>query len=389
MGLPDSDIEVTAVMPCLNEARTVGTCVDKAMTAFRELGVNGEVVVADNGSADGSREIAYAHGARVIDVPHRGYGAALRKGIAAAQGTIIVMGDADDSYDWTAIAPLVDAVRTGADLVVGNRFQGAILPGAMPPLHRYVGNPVLSFVARRAFRAPIGDFHCGLRAFTPEAFRRMHVRTSGMEFATEMVARSLLAGLKVVEVPVNLYPDGRGRPPHLRSFPDGWRHLRFIATYAPDHLLLAPALISLAIGLLLTFLLGAGPVTIGPFSLGIHWLALGSMLTLTGLSLFVCGTLAKIAIQRTHPAVESRLASWATGRFRVEEGVLVGLASVVSGSVILLAVLLGFVAQGGGPSEATVHPSIAAATLIVAGVQIILGSFVVRLVAEESRGEGG
>jgi hypothetical protein len=209
-----------------------------------------------------------------------------------------------------------------------------------------------------------------------------------MEFATEMVARSLLAGLNVVEVPVELYPDGRDRRPHLRSFPDGWRHLRFIATYAPDHFLLAPALVSLAAGLVLTFLLGAGPVTVGPITLGIHWLALGSMLTLAGLSLFVCGTLAKLVIQRAHPAVESRLAAWATDRFRVEHGLVVGLAALLSGAFILLAVLLGFVAKGGGPSEATVHPSIAAATLIVSGVLVCLGSFVIRLMAEESRGEG-
>jgi uncharacterized protein YjeT (DUF2065 family) len=383
------DVEVTAVMPCLNEEKTIGACIEKAMAAFRHMGVVGEVVVADNGSVDGSREIACGLGARVIEVPRRGYGAALRAGIASARGSVVVMGDADDSYDWTAIGPLVEAVRDGADLVVGNRFKGGIAPGAMSPLHRYVGNPVLSFVARRAFRAPIGDFHCGLRAFTCEAYQRMRVRTDGMEFATEMIARSLLAGLKVVEVPVKLHPDGRDRRPHLRSLPDGWRHLRFIATYAPDHLLLAPALGSLTIGLILVFLLGSGPLSAGPISLGIHWLALGAMLTLTGLSLFVGATLAKITIQRTHPEVKSRLAAWATDRFRVEEGVILGAVAVASGSFILLAVLLGFIASGGGPSEETVHPTIAAATLIVAGVQVWLGSFLLRLIAEEGRMEGG
>jgi hypothetical protein len=383
------DVEVSAVMPCLNEERTLGTCIEKAMASFREMGVVGEVVVADNGSVDRSREIACALGARVLEVPKRGYGAALRAGIRAARGPIVVMGDADDSYDWAAIAPLVEAVRGGADVVVGNRFKGGIAPGAMPPLHRYVGNPILSFVARRAFRAPIGDFHCGLRAFTADAFQRMRVRTDGMEFATEMIARSLLADLKVVEVPVRLYPDGRDRRPHLRSLPDGWRHLRFIATYAPDHLLLWPALGSLTIGLTLVFLLGSGPLTAGPVSLGIHWLALGAMLTLTGLSLFVGATLAKITIQRSHPELKSRLAAWATNRFHVEHGVIAGAIAVASGSTILVAVLFGYVASGGGPSEETVHPTIAATTLIVAGFQAWLGAFLLRLITEEGRSEGG
>jgi hypothetical protein len=295
------------------------------------------------------------------------------------------MGDADDSYDWSEIGPLIDEVKKGFDLVVGNRFRGGIRPGAMSPLHRYVGNPVLSFVARRAFRTTIGDFHCGMRAFTPEAYRRMRVRTDGMEFATEMVAKSILAGLRVGEVPITLYPDGRNRRPHLRSFPDGWRHLRFIATYAPDHLFLAPALASLILGIVLTVLLGRGPVTLGPLSLGIHWLAVGSMLTLSGLTLFLFGTLAKIAIQRTHPGINSRLANWASERFRVEEGLIVGAVTIAAGLVVLLAVLLGFVASGGGPSEGTVHPTISAVTFIGAGVQICLGSFLLRLIAEEGR----
>lgn len=380
-------IEVSAVMPCLNEATTVGTCVDKAFEGFRRLGIVGEVVVADNGSTDDSRQLAAAHGARVVEVTRRGYGAALRGGIVAARGSIVVIGDADDSYDWTAIGPLIEGVRAGADVVIGNRFAGGIEPGAMPPLHRYVGNPILSLVARKAFKTRIGDFHCGLRAFTPRAYELMRVKTDGMEFATEMIARSILAGLRVDEVPVRLYPDGRNRRPHLRSIPDGWRHLRFIATYAPDHLFVAPALVSLVIGVTLTCLLGGGPITLGPVSLGIHWLAVGSMLTLTGVSLFMAGTLAKIAIQRSHPAVKSRLAAWATERFRVEEGMILGAVALLSGMAILAAVLLGFIARGGGPSEATVHPTIAAATFIVAGIQVWLGSFLLRLVAEEGRAE--
>jgi Glycosyl transferase family 2 len=376
--------QVSAVMPCLDEARTIATCIRKAQACFRELGLEGEVIVADNGSCDGSQELARSLGARVVDVKRRGYGAALMGGIEAARGQIIVMADADDSYDWSSIGVFVDKIRSGFDLVMGNRFQGGIQPGAMTPLHRYVGNPILSFVARIAFHAPIGDFHCGMRAFTAEAYRRMQVRTPGMEFATEMVANAVLAGIRIGEVPVVLYPDGRDRPPHLKTFRDGWRHVLFIATYAPDHVFLVPALAILVVGALLVGLLASGPVTIGSIYLGVHWLALGSMLTLCGLSLLVYGTLAKLLIRRTHPTMRSRVASWALDRFRVEQGLLVGSAMIATGIAVQLAVLTRFVAAGGGPSDSTVHPTIAAATLVVAGVQLCFSSFLVRLTAEET-----
>ena len=343
--------EVTALMPCLNEARTLATCIQKAQTCFTDLGIDGEVVVADNGSSDGSQAIARALGARVVDVPRRGYGAALCGGIAASRGRIIVMGDADDSYDWSAMGLFVDKVRGGMDLVMGNRFAGGIRPGAMSPLHRYVGNPVLSFIARTAFHAPVGDFHCGMRAFTRDAYERMHVRTQGMEFATEMVANAVLAGLRIGEVPVVLYPDGRDRPPHLRTFRDGWRHVLFIATYASDQILIGPGVITLTVGAILVALLATGPQTLGPIYLGIHWLAIGSMLSLCGVSLLVFGTLAKLVIRR------------------------LGLQ---------LAILTHILAVGGGPAVSTIHPAIAAATLVVAGVLVCLGSFLVRLMVEET-----
>jgi hypothetical protein len=376
-------------MPCLNEARTLATCIGKARAYFAAAGVVGEVVVADNGSDDGSQDIARAHGARVVDVPRRGYGAALMAGITAARGRVIVMGDSDDSYDWSAIGALVEGVRAGSDLVMGNRFQGGIKPGAMSFSHRYVGNPILSLIARLVFRAPIGDFHCGMRAFTPEAFKRMRLRTPGMEFATEMVANSVLAGLKISEVPITLYPDGRDRPPHLNTVRDGWRHLRFIATYAPDQLFLGPALLSLTAGTLLVILLAAGPVTIGSVYLGIHWLALGSMLSLTGLSLLAYGTLAKLVIRRTHPTADSRLVDWVLGRFRLEHGLLVGLVMAGLGALAELGILAHFVSAGGGPAEGSVHPTIAAATLFVAGIQLCFAAFLIRLMSEEAgRTEG-
>ncbi len=375
--------EVSAVMPCLNEVRTIGTCIQKAQACFRDLGLDGEVVVADNGSGDGSQKLARSFGARVVDVHRRGYGAALMGGIEAAHGRIIVMADADDSYDWGNMGVFVEKLRSGFDLVMGNRFKGGIQPGAMTPLHRYVGNPILSFLARIAFHAPVGDFHCGMRAFTPEAYSRMKLRTPGMEFATEMVANAVLAGLRVGEVPVVLYPDGRDRPPHLNTFRDGWRHARFIATYAPDQLFLVPALATLVVGVLLVGLLAGGPVTLGSLYFGIHWLALGSMLTLCGLSLLLFGTIAKLLIKRTHPTMHSRLASWALDRFRLEHGLLVGLALTAVGVAVQFAVLTRFIAAGGGPSDTTVHPTIAAATLVVAGVQLCFSSFVLWLMVEE------
>src|SRR3954471_13477847 len=252
--VPDASahpVAVSAVIPCLNEEQTLAICIQKAFQAFRELGVAGEVIVADNGSTDRSVEIATNLGARVVHERRKGYGAALLRGIHESRGEIILMADADDSYDWSAIAPFVRKIREGYDLVMGNRFQGGIEPGAMPPLHRYFGNPVLSLVARVAFRSAIGDFHCGMRAFTRAAFDRMQLRTTGMEFATEMVANAAHQNLRIGEIPVVLHPDKRTRPPHLRSFRDGWRHLRFILTYAPDHLYLIPGAMMLMAGLAL------------------------------------------------------------------------------------------------------------------------------------------
>ncbi|HAM24131.1 MAG TPA: dolichol-P-glucose synthetase, partial [Actinobacteria bacterium] len=245
-------------MPCLDEAETIETCIRKAQGYLQRSGVAGEVLIADNGSTDGSQELARALGARVVDVPRRGYGAALIAGIHQAQGRFIIMGDADDSYDFSALDPFVTALRGGADLVMGNRFAGGIAPGAMPALHRYLGNPVLSFIGRLFFRSPIGDFHCGLRGFRREAALELDLRTTGMEFASELVVKATLAQQRVVEVPTTLSPDGRSRPPHLRSWRDGWRHLRFLLLYSPRWLFLYPGLLVMALGTLGLVLLGTG-----------------------------------------------------------------------------------------------------------------------------------
>ncbi len=242
-------LELTVLMPCLNEERTVGRCVQAARNYFRQAGIHGEVLVADNGSTDGSIQAATDAGARVVRVATRGYGAALMAGVQAAGGRFVIMGDADDSYDFSGLAPYVERLRAGAELVMGNRFKGGIAPGAMPFLHRYLGNPVLSFLGRLFFRVPIGDFHCGLRGFSREALLKLGLVSPGMEFASEMVAKAALAGLRIDEVPTTLRPDGRGRPPHLRTWRDGWRHLRFLLLFCPRWLFLYPGLALLAGGL--------------------------------------------------------------------------------------------------------------------------------------------
>ena len=242
-----TEIEVSIVMPCLNEERTVGICVKKALISLKEGKVNGEVIVADNGSTDKSVEIAASLGARVVHVEEKGYGNALRSGFAAAHGKYIIMADADDSYDLENLMPFIEKLRKGYELVMGNRFKGGIKKGAMPWHHRYIGNPILSFIGKLFFKTPANDFHCGLRGFTKEAIEKMELQTTGMELASEIVIKSSVMNMNVCEVPTILFPDGRDRPPHLRSFRDGWRHLRFLLIYSPTWLFLYPGLALLAL----------------------------------------------------------------------------------------------------------------------------------------------
>src|ERR1051326_9078758 len=252
-------IELSVVMPCLNEAETLPTCIRKAKKALHQLGIRGEIIIADNGSSDGSPEIAASLDARVIHVAEKGYGSALMGGIKAARGKYIIMGDADDSYDFTNLRPFVEKLRAGYDLVMGNRFKGGIAPNAMPPLHRYLGNPVLTGIGRIFFRSPCGDFHCGLRGFNRAAIQRLDLRTRGMEFASETVVKASLHGLRITEVPTTLSVDGRNRPPHLRSWRDGWRHLRFLLLYSPRWLFLYPGLLLMIVGAVASGWLLVGP----------------------------------------------------------------------------------------------------------------------------------
>src|SRR5262245_32838053 len=279
---PRQTPELSVVMPCLNEAETLPGCVEKARRFLEENGIDGEIVVADNGSTDGSRAIAERLPVRLVTAEQRGYGSALMEGVLAARGRFIVLGDADGSYDFSALTPFVAKLREGYDLVMGNRFKGGIKPGAMPALHRYLGNPVLSAIGRLLFRSPCGDFHCGLRAFSRDAALRMNLQTSGMEFASEMVLKATLLDMRIAEVPIVPWPDGRGRPSHLRSWRDGWRHLRFMLLYSPEWLFLYPGLVLMAIGLAFGVWLLPGPRRVGTAVLDVHTLLYAAIMAMLG-----------------------------------------------------------------------------------------------------------
>lgn len=323
-------------MPCLDEAETLATCIRHAMAFLSDHSVTGEVLVADNGSTDGSREIALAEGARVVEVPERGYGAALLAGIGAARGRFVAMGDADDSYDFEGLGPFLAELRAGADLVMGNRFRGGIAPGAMPPLHRYVGNPVLSFVGRLFFDAPVRDFHCGLRAFRRLAVVGLDLRASGMEFASEMVVKACLSGLEVVEVPTTLRKDGRSRAPHLRSWRDGWRHLRFLLLYSPHWLFLYPGAMLATLGVLATLVLVRGPVVVGSVGFDI-----GSMLVTFAVAVIGYHSVTFAVLSKVYAAHEGFLP--ASSRFDVFQSRL-NLERVIGVGFLIFVLGLGWLA---------------------------------------------
>lgn len=378
----DADhVFVSAIIPCLNEERTIGICISKALGAFARLGLKGEVVVGDNGSTDRSVEIAEGLGARVVHQPIKGYGAAISAAAAAARGKYLIMADADDSYDWSQLDAFIEALEDGGELVMGNRFAGGIEPGAMPPLHRYLGNPVLSAVARWAHRSPIRDFHCGMRGFTRDAFGKMAARSPGMEFASEMVINAHRAHLDIREVPIKLYPDKRGRPPHLRSFRDGWRHLRLIIAHAPDTLYLIPGFILLLTGIAGLSILSAGPVTIAGQYFGIHFVALSSMATLIGLSAILLGMLAKVAIAIYHPTPRGKVVPWLKKGRPLEW--LVGFGGLLAFAALTADALLAFKwIFVGGPMEQSAHLVFATTTACVAGVLMVLSGFVLKLLLD-------
>lgn len=363
-------------MPCLNEARTVEPCVRAAKSYLTGAGIDGEVLVADNGSTDGSVEIAVAAGARVVHVPVRGYGAALMAGIDGARGNYVIMGDADCSYDFSRLDAYVARLRAGADLVMGNRFKGGIEPGAMPSLHRYLGNPVLSFVGRLFFRIRIGDFHCGLRGVSRQAIQRLGLVTPGMEFASEMIAKAALGNLRVEEVPTTLRRDGRDRPPHLRTWRDGWRHLRFLLLFCPRWLFLYPGLTLLALGLAGFAVLQHGPLSLRSVGLGIHSLLYMAAATVLGAQMVQLAVLTKwMGILSGVVPPQRWLLRWAP-YLKVENGLLLGLALALLGLAWSAWLFFDWGSGGFGALDPTqsMRSAIPAVTLMILGVQAATGA---------------
>lgn len=374
MSQSSESIELSIVMPCLNEAETLETCIRKAQQFLREHGIKGEIIVADNGSTDGSQAIATKMGVRLVHVATRGYGAALMGGIEASSGLYVIMGDADDSYDFTDLMPFLEKLREGYDLVMGNRFKGGILPGAMPPLHKYIGNPLLSGIGRLFFRVPVGDFHCGLRGFSREAIAKLELQTTGMEFASEMVVKASLHGLRITEVPTVLSPDGRSRPPHLRTWRDGWRHLRFMLMYSPDWLFMVPGGIMLALGFFLLVTLVFGPIKIGTLYFDLHYMILGSLLALLGFQVVSLGIYAKVYSLTSRFRKQDVLIGWLLKRFNLERGSVLGIIVFLLGLIINLVILYEWLTVGFG-GHPRLREAVFAMTLMVIGVQLVFSSF--------------
>lgn len=371
------DLELTIVMPCLNEAETLAVCIRKAQEFLVRSGVTGEVVIADNGSTDGSQQIALDLGARVVNVQVRGYGAALLAGIRSARGKYVVMADSDDSYDFSRLDPFVSKLREGFELVMGNRFKGGIKPGAMPPLHRYLGNPVLSAIGRMFFVTSVGDFHCGLRGFDREAILRLNLRTTGMEFASEMVVKSSLARLRIAEVPTTLSPDGRSRPPHLRSWRDGWRHLRFLLMFAPRSLFLYPGLLLIGLGLLAYAAVLPGPLQMGSVVFDVHTLIIAMASILVGTQIVIFFLLAKQhAIAVGVLPIGSRFDAFRRS-FSLERALLFGGGLVVLGVVGIVAAVIDWSVHSFGELEYSrvMRLIVPAVTALAVGVNVGMAAF--------------
>ncbi|MEO8745553.1 MAG: glycosyltransferase family 2 protein [Candidatus Dormiibacterota bacterium] len=384
-------VDVSIVMPCLNEAETLAACIRKVQQAIDKDGLSAEIIVADNGSTDGSQVIARELGARVVPVPRKGYGSALIGGIDTARGEFVIMGDADDSYDFTAIAPLIAKLRDGYDLVVGNRFLGGIAPGAMPWSHRWVGNPVLTSISRIFFHTPVGDAHCGLRGFRKAAYEKMRLRATGMEFASEMVIKASLKRMRIAEVPVTLRPDGRSRPPHLRTWRDGWRHLRFMLLFSPRWLFLYPGLAVFGLSLVVGAALETGPKKLGPLGFDIHTLLLAGFACLIGFQLIVFAVFTKVFAMREgfHPP---NAAYSATFRYiKLETGLVLGTLMSVLGIAGIVLAIHSWQSVGFGvlDPQTTMREVIPAAVLLTLGIQTVFASFFLSILGMENDTDPG
>jgi glycosyltransferase involved in cell wall biosynthesis len=372
---------VTVLLPCLNEAETLAVCVRKALRSLAELGVAGEVVVSDNGSTDGSQRIATENGARVVNAPIRGYGGALMAGIDAARGKYVIMADADDSYDLSNLGPFVEKLREGHDVVMGNRFKGGIAKGAMPPLHRYLGNPVLSRVGRWLFGLKgIGDFHCGIRGFDRDRIRALGLCMPGMEFASELVVRAAIAGYDLVEVPTTLQPDGRSRAPHLRTWRDGWRHLRFLLVFAPGKTLLWPGIVLGGLGLVFTALLVSGPISLGNVRFDVSALVYTCLAVLVGVQLVLFAGCAKLYGRTEGLVSERRHARWASF-MRLEVLVTAGLLLILGGLVGTVAAISNWGSHDFGNLDprGAIRVVLPSATAIATGVLVIFSGLLASL----------
>jgi glycosyltransferase involved in cell wall biosynthesis len=383
-------LELTILMPCLNEAETIETCVKKAMGYIQSRGIRGEVVVADNGSTDGSQALAESCGARIVAIPTRGYGAALSGGIQAARGSYVIMGDADDSYDFTALDPFMEQLRAGYELVMGNRFMGGIEPNAMPPLHRYLGNPVLTAIGRVLFRSPSGDFHCGLRGFKRISILSLGLTSPGMEFASEMVVKATLGKLRLAEVPTTLSPDGRSRPPHLRSWRDGWRHLRFLLLFSPGWLFFYPGFLLLFLGAIVMALILPGQRAAGGITFDVNTLVFAAASVVCGFQDVVFYMFAKTHSIRSGLLPEDALVAKLRGMLRLEVGLIAGSILVALG-LVLATYAVGY---WGARSFGAINPEqslrivIPSATLLMLGIQVIFSSCLLSILQLETRTAG-
>ncbi len=371
-----SAVELTILMPCLNEVRTLPACIRKAAGFLERAGIVGEILIADNGSTDGSQALAAELGARVLDVPRRGYGAALIAGIEGARGRFVIFGDSDDSYDFSRLDAFVAELRKGAQLVMGNRFKGGVEAGAMPPLHRYLGNPVLSFIGRLLFKTPVRDFHCGLRGFDRKVMLELGLHCEGMEFASEMVVKASLRGLTIVEVPTTLQPDGRDRPPHLRSWRDGWRHLRFLLLFSPRWLFLYPGLGLFVAGILGQAWLIPSAQPLGAVVLDVHTMLYAAGATICGLQVLTFALFAKVFAVEHRILPDNRFLQRLRRWMNLELGVLTGLVLMAAGLGVSVHSLLtwGDARFGALDPRVGMRIVIPALTLFMVGVQVLFAS---------------
>ena len=373
--------EFTIMMPCLNEADTLASCVRKARAFLARSGCTGEVVVADNGSTDGSQTIAAANGARVVHIAEPGYGSALLGGIRAAHGKYVIMGDSDDSYDFSRLDAFVEQLRAGYQLVMGNRFRGGILPGAMPPMHRYLGNPMLTAIGRLFFGSGCGDFYCGLRGFDRQAILGLDLQARGMEFALEMVVKAAVLGLKVTEVPTTLSPDGRGRPPHLRRWRDGWRSLRFFLVFSPRSLFLYPGFGLFALGCLATAWLLPRPRLVGGVGFDVHSLLYASLAIVVGFQSMTFWIFAKVYGMRERIVPPDPWFRWLMSVVTLEAGLIVGAFLLLGGLGLAVYALGTWSAEQFGALSypETMRLVIPSSTAILLGFQIIYSAFFVSI----------